>query len=334
MALVASAPVTLDPVASAEVGSDHDALASMQWEDVDLVEAEGEDAGLDVVENVTLDVYQWQQQECEAKKLQIIESNWCIKTKSGNAELVWTVAPDSIPENPPQEFSSLGVRNVNWDCFTSLSSIIKYSQKDAEIPQPFLELFLVLWPGDWKQQLAQLNDEIIQEYRTKSKNKVGVRSIRPVTQREFFIFIGIIIFSGAVGKGGNNLFEKEQDRQKEGIFRMSPNIDLTPHMPMRCFKDIKTFLPYAFVDFEKRSPALPNHDPWYMLSKLIDEFNKNRTKTVAASVIKLLEESMSAWHPRKSKTGGLPNISFILRKPEPLGTEFKSMGCSETGKIN
>jgi hypothetical protein len=40
---------------------------------------------------------------------------------------------------------------------------------------------------------------------------------------------------------------------------------------------------------------------------------------------------MSAWRPRKNKTGGLPNISFILRKPEPLGTEFKTMACSETG---
>jgi hypothetical protein len=57
-----------------------------------------------------------------------------------------------------------------------------------------------------------LNDEIVKEYRTKSKNKVGVRPIRPVTEREFSIFIGIIIFSGAVGKGGKNLFEKEQDR--------------------------------------------------------------------------------------------------------------------------
>jgi hypothetical protein len=69
-----------------------------------------------------------------------------------------------------------------------------------------------------------------------------------------------------------------------------------------------------------------------MLSKLIDEFNKNRGKMVAASVIKLLDESMSSWRPRKIKTGGLPNTSFILRKPEPLGTEFKSMACSETGK--
>jgi hypothetical protein len=154
-----------------------------------------------------------------------------------------------------------------------------------------LELFFALWPGDWKQQLTQLNDEILTEYRMKSKNKVGICPIPPVTQRDFFIFIDII-FSGAVGKGGKNLFEKERDRQKEGLFFMSPNINLTPHMPMRCFKDIKTFLPYAFPDFEKRNPALPNHDPLYILSKLIDEFNTNRAKTVAASVIKLLDESM------------------------------------------
>jgi hypothetical protein len=68
-----------------------------------------------------------------------------------------------------------------------------------------------------------------------------------------------------------------------------------------------------------------------MVSKWIAECNNNRAYTVAASVIKLLDETMSAWQPRKDKTGGLPNISFILRKPEPLGTEFKSMACSVTG---
>jgi hypothetical protein len=46
---------------------------------------------------------------------------------------------------------------------------------------------------------------------------------------------------------------------------------------------------------------------------------------IAASVIKLLDESKSAWPPCKDKTGGLPNIFFILQKPEPLGTEFESM---------
>jgi hypothetical protein len=31
---------------------------------------------------------------------------------------------------------------------------------------------------------------------------------------------------------------------------------------------------------------------------------------------------MSAWRPRKTALGGLPNISFISRKPEPLGMLF------------
>ena len=35
---------------------------------------------------------------------------------------------------------------------------------------------------------------------------------------------------------------------------------------------------------------------------------------------------MSAFRPRKTKTGGLPNISFLIRKPEPLGTELKDTG--------
>ena len=37
---------------------------------------------------------------------------------------------------------------------------------------------------------------------------------------------------------------------------------------------------------------------------------------------------MSAWRPRKTKLGGLPNITHIARKPEPLGTEKKCTACS------
>ena len=96
-----------------------------------------------------------------------------------------------------------------------------------------------------------MNEEILKEYKMKSKNKVGIHSVRPVTQREFFIFIGIIIFLGAVGKGGKQLFEKQCDRQKKGVFCMSTTIDLTPYMAMMHFKDIKTYFPYTFADFKK-----------------------------------------------------------------------------------
>ena len=73
---------------------------------------------------------------------------------------------------------------------------------------------------------------------------------------------------------------------------------------------------FAFYDDE-------TEDPWHPVKKLVDDYNSNRKKTVASSVIMTLDESMSAWRPRTSSAGGLPNISFILRKPRPLGTEFK-----------
>ena len=40
---------------------------------------------------------------------------------------------------------------------------------------------------------------------------------------------------------------------------------------------------------------------------------------------------MCAWRPRQTRFGRLPNISYIIRKPEPLGTEYKNICCPITG---
>jgi len=34
----------------------------------------------------------------------------------------------------------------------------------------------------------------------------------------------------------------------------------------------------------------------------------------------VLDESMSQWKPRASKTGGLPNLTYIVRNTGPFGT--------------
>jgi hypothetical protein len=49
--------------------------------------------------------------------------------------------------------------------------------------------------------------------------------------------------------------------------------------------------------------------------------------TITSSLWDILDESMSSYRPRTTATGSLPNISFIFRKPEPLGTEFKCAAC-------
>jgi hypothetical protein len=51
----------------------------------------------------------------------------------------------------------------------------------------------------------------------------------------------------------------------------------------------------------------------------VKEFNNNRFCLVKGAKVKAIDESMCAYCPRITSTGGLPKISFIKRKPEPLG---------------
>ena len=56
-----------------------------------------------------------------------------------------------------------------------------------------------------------------------------------------------------------------------------------------------------------------------MFSSAIDEFNELRKNLLFDSRWISADETMCTWRPRKTALGGLPNISFIIRKPEPLG---------------
>ena len=72
-------------------------------------------------------------------------------------------------------------------------------------------------------------------------------------------------------------------------------------------------------------------DPWLRFRPIVDEINANRAKTLHNDGDVIVDENMSAYQPRLDKFGGLPNISFIKRKPKPLGTDFKAMCNTETG---
>ncbi len=136
----------------------------------------------------------------------------------------------------------MGVQDMDWENFDALSEYAKASTKkkleSVEKPNPYLDLFLLLWPGNWRKQLHKLNCAIEKDFKSKSKHKHSIQHIKSVTANDFFIFIGIIIISGAFGKGGKLLFEKESDRLKDGVFWMTPSIDLTPFMALRCFEDV------------------------------------------------------------------------------------------------
>ena len=65
---------------------------------------------------------------------------------------------------------------------------------------------------------------------------------------------------------------------------------------------------------------------------LIDGFNA-ACENIAASFLKVGEESMSAIIFRTTANGNLPHLSYIIRKPEPLEKEFKTVACSVTGEL-
>ena len=69
--------------------------------------------------------------------------------------------------------------------------------------------------------------------------------------------------------------------------------------------------------------AVNEHNPWYPIQSLVEAFNDNRRKWLVASLVIVLDESMSNFQPRTTKTSLLPHLSFIFRKPKPLGTEYK-----------
>jgi len=216
-----SAPVLENTDGTAEPDDDPDAVDLAEQSEEDMEGNDEEDNGFDVVENITSDAYQQQRQECEATKLQLIESSWSVTCKSGSNELKWTAIHDSIAECPPVEYPKVGIRDMDWRKFDHLASYAKSSLKkesSSERPYHFLESLLLLWPGDWKKQLSQLNAAIITEYRNKAKHKHSVHQVKPVSANKNFIFIGNIILSGAIGKGGRLLFEKESSRLKDGTF--------------------------------------------------------------------------------------------------------------------
>ena len=91
------------------------------------------------------------------------------------------------------------------------------------------------------------------------------------------------------------------------------------------FKEFRQFVVEIMAD-----ESLKDSDPWWRLSSAVEEFNQRRRETVEASVWGIIDELMSAFRPRSSAKSQLPNISYIKRKPEPLGgfSTFLLADCS------
>jgi hypothetical protein len=94
---------------------------------------------------------------------------------------------------------------------------------------------------------------------------------------------------------------------------ISPSPHFEQFMSFSRFKDFWIFLPAIFVDESK-----VQDNPWYQFSMTVDDFNEIcRSRVVCLKWI-VASKIMCAWRPRTA-LGGLPNISFVIHKPGPLG---------------
>ena len=105
-------------------------------------------------------------------------------------------------------------------------------------------------------------------------------------------------------------------------------------MPKNYFKAFKAAAPFAFC--EKKWWYCNKRDrDWPIFQPVMDSLNKKR-QDLFSIVLLMLDESMSQWCPKTTKTGWLPNVRHEPRKPGPLGTQFKNAveclsGCFSVG---
>jgi hypothetical protein len=138
---------------------------------------------------------------------------------------------------------------------------------------------------------------------------------------KWWAFWGIIFAACPAGKGGQCLFKTAKGRKLVANLNFGKGgMDV---MSWTRHQDIKDQIPYVFYDYN-----CAEEDPYHPVKLLVDGYNDNRKQNIASCSIKLvLDESMSSYQPRTTPTSILPNLSFIFRKPKPLGIEQKVCVC-------
>jgi hypothetical protein len=214
-----------------------------------------------------------------------------------------------------QTWEVVGAQSVKRDDFPNVagprgtedSSIQTTVLKDCPIvgaENEALKVWLHLYPGKITEDLKRLNAA----YKIANPgDKAGV------TLHEYVKFIGILHAAAHFTEKGKELWNKES----KGI-RGAPDMGKYG-MTYSRFDRIKRSMPCAFADYSQRMLT-----PWWKIQGVLDGHNENRKRTIVKSRVQTLDESMSSYKPRTTKTGGLPHLSFIKRKPKPLGTEFKN----------
>jgi hypothetical protein len=220
--------------------NNEDVILDSEPSEDDVVEGvDDEDIGFDVMEfDHTSDVHARRQAASTREKERLLQEQWTVAKRCAatNRVVNWKLVEESIPTTEPVEvFETIGVRGMNWRKFEELKDKMKQHSKetrnslDATIPflsvSPFFDLFILLWPGDWKYQLYNLNSQILTKNESNRRNQSRTRPITLVSENEFFVFLGIMVAAVPAGKGGAALFKCSRKRYNSGVRKISAPVN-------------------------------------------------------------------------------------------------------------
>jgi hypothetical protein len=148
----------------------------------------------------------------------------------------------------------------------------------------------------------------------KNSKKSKSQRVCQFNESEFLVCHGLLIGAIEYGVEGASLWLNGHGKADSNWLSIMPHPNFDHFIPECHFCHFREFLPLIFQD-----ETVKDTDQWWQFSDAVKEFSNNRQRLVKRAKIEAIDESMCAYHPRTTSTGGLPNISFIKRKPEPLG---------------
>ena len=230
-----------------------------------------------------------------------------IERRYKNDSIIWRVIEEHRCDAPARSPTAVGLKPE------VLTEVIQEETMVAS------EIFLCLMFGGNVVEAVTKANRAVQEYNESNQRATPVPLF---THVEFLRGIAVMIGSVCFSASGNQLWKKPS-QDSEDFITVEPKAEFYKWMSGFRFKEFRQFLPSIYED-----PTKKDTDPWWRFIGGVEQFNMNCLKYIVSSNRLAMDELMMAWRPRKTKTGGLPNITFILRKPEPLGTEYKCSTCS------
>ena len=272
------------------------------------------------------------------EKRRLIEDTHQVLVKGpGRTQTSWKVIDDILERDvePLIEFyPKLGVRGFDFSASNRTTNTSKVMGKDGSLKDRclkndrvnLLNLFLHMWGDDDDDvnELGKMNQwrEKIEQTRRQSRGN-GCKPIAPFTRREHWVAWGLVISSRCIAAENGEEMWNLKDLEEVSLDNLRPKFDPNMFMTRKRFQEWKKCVVFGFADEEKKED-----DPWWQIVGVFDSQTRNRKRTLAISIVKVLDESMSAFRPQVHKTGNVPHLSFVKRKPEPLGTELKIVMCT------